>query len=86
MRSVEWRGEIIVWVICDWCLDRQVEREAKEKERLEQWASRVCAREGCETTFTPARSGQRFCSDPCRWREHRRVKATTVSRNGQSSG
>jgi hypothetical protein len=61
---------------CDWCLERERKAQA-EVERLElMWASRLCAAPDCGIVFTPAHPKQRFHSDRCRKRTHRRLKST----------
>lgn len=37
----------------------------------------TCARDGCGARFAPARPGQRFCADRCRWRSHQRAVEAT---------
>jgi hypothetical protein len=60
---------------CDRCLERERKKLA-EVERLElMWASRLCAAPDCGVVFTPAHPKQRFHSDACRKRTHRRAKA-----------
>jgi|SRR5215211_7755609 len=83
LESVEWRGDVLVWIpMCDWCAARQREREAEEEQRLEHWQERMCVAPDCGLVFTPRQSEQRFCSDRCRKRTHRRLKAQAVSANG----
>jgi hypothetical protein len=68
--TLEWMAEP-----CDWCQEREREKRA-ETEQLERlWAIRECAAEDCRVVFKPAATQQRFCSDLCRRRTHRRLKA-----------
>jgi hypothetical protein len=86
-RSIPWNGDVILWIpMCDWCLDRAAEREAKERKRLEQWAPLECAAPDCEIVFTPKRVGQRFHDERCRKRAHRWAKAAKLatSSNGHN--
>jgi hypothetical protein len=81
--TVEWRGDILVWIeACDWCLERERERRAMREELAELWGARVCVAAGCNVEFVPRKAGQRFCSDPCRSRERYRLKALARSGNG----
>lgn len=43
----------------------------------ESTALTTCARDGCGARFAPARPGQRFCADRCRWRSHQRALGAT---------
>src|SRR5215218_9946958 len=81
LESVEWRGDVLVWIeACDRCLSRQHEREAELAQLEEMWAARVCAAPDCSEVFTPARVGQRFHDERCRKRTHRRLKAADLRR------
>jgi hypothetical protein len=72
-------GSEIEWIeACDWCLGREAERRAQVAQLEEMWAARVCAAPDCEVAFTPATSTQRFHSDACRKRTHRRAKAGLI--------
>jgi len=82
LRFIEWGAEAghdhkLIWMDepCDWCRERMAEDRA-EVERLERmWAARKCAAPDCSVVFVPAQSKQRFHSDSCRKRAHRRRKA-----------
>jgi hypothetical protein len=70
-----WAGAVLIWIeACDWCAERAAERQAEVEALEELWAIRECAASDCSVVFTPRRAGQRYCSDPCRWRAHRRRK------------
>jgi len=61
---------------CDRCVER--ERQVEELEAI--WAAgQLCAAPDCTETFTPGRARQRFCSDRCRKRTHRRLVAARVN-------
>jgi hypothetical protein len=63
---------------CDVCRAREQREleQALEEERLAGlWLPRECASPECDEVFTPAAAQQRFCSDACRKRTHRRAKA-----------
>jgi hypothetical protein len=79
LRSGPWAGDILVWITCDRCSERQREREAEEEQKRELWQERLCAAADCEIAFMPRQSEQRFCSDRCRKRSHRWAKAHASS-------
>jgi hypothetical protein len=84
LRSIPWAGDVITWITCDWCAEREAEREAKEAQRLKQWAPLECAAPDCQIVFLPKRVGQRFHDERCRKRAHRWSKAAAASSNGHN--
>jgi hypothetical protein len=75
--------EPITWVAaCDRCRERMAQARVERKRQRELWKPRQCAAPECTEVFSPARAGQRFCSDRCRKRTHARRKAEVARLNG----
>jgi hypothetical protein len=69
-------GGGLEWIpACDWCAQREAERQAQVERLEEMWAARECAAPDCSVVFVPATTQQRFHTDRCRKRTHARLKA-----------
>jgi hypothetical protein len=71
LRDVEWRGDVIEWITCDRCLEREAGRG-----KVAGSQPAVCLQ--CREPFEATRQAQKFCSASCRaraWRERQHAIA-----------
>jgi hypothetical protein len=68
---------------CDWCAERELERQAERERRERMWAPRICAAPDCDVLFAPSAPKQVFHSDQCRKRAHWQTKAQLARSNGR---
>src|SRR5262249_10471554 len=67
--------DVILWVTCPSCMEREAEEAAEQEEQRRQLEERTrpreCELDGCGETFVAATDWQAYCCDQHRWRAHR---------------